>query len=250
VVADFQIGMWLDNSATVRRVVSRLAERRPALVLILGDFVYKGGDELEVGGRLGTLRDLLRPLSGSDIQTFAVLGNHDYGMSASNAEKDVRRAERVEALLQELGLQTLKNEAVALSLPGTDQATESVFYLVGIGAHIPKEDRPLVALAQLPADAPRLVMMHNPSSFDALPAGTAPLAIAAHTHGGQFRIPLTPSWSWLTFLREDKVHVDGWIQDYGAPGNRLYVNRGIGFSLLPMRLNAPPEVTLFTLEPG
>ena len=51
----------------------------------------------------------------------------------------------------------------------------------------------------------------------------------------------------MTFAVDDEVHADGWISDYGAPGNRLYVNRGIGFSVLPLRLNCPPELTWFTL---
>lgn len=91
-------------------------------------------------------------------------------------------------------------------------------------------------------------MMHNPDTFGRLPPSSAPLAVAGHTHGGQIRIPFTPEWSWITFKSEDEVHADGWIDDYGAPGNRLYVNRGIGFSVVPIRINAPPEITMFTLR--
>jgi hypothetical protein len=40
------------------------------------------------------------------------------------------------------------------------------------------------------------------------------------------------------------------VQAYGQPGNRLYVNRGIGFSLLPLRINCAPEITVFSLTPG
>jgi predicted MPP superfamily phosphohydrolase len=44
------------------------------------------------------------------------------------------------------------------------------------------------------------------------------------------------------------VYGDGWIKNYGKQGNNLYVNRGIGFSDIPIRINCPPEVTLFTLR--
>lgn len=54
----------------------------------------------------------------------------------------------------------------------------------------------------------------------------------------------------MSYARENEVHADGWIRNYGNEGNRLYVNRGIGFSVLPLRLNCPPELTLFTLRPG
>ena len=65
---------------------------------------------------------------------------------------------------------------------------------------------------------------------------------------GQVRLPFTPDWSWLTFAREDTIHADGWIDEYGEPGNQLYVNRGIGMSELPIRFNCIPELTFFTLE--
>jgi predicted MPP superfamily phosphohydrolase len=41
---------------------------------------------------------------------------------------------------------------------------------------------------------------------------------------------------------------DGWLLDAGAPGNRLYVNRGIGLSHLPLRIGCPPELTFFSLH--
>jgi len=123
-----------------------------------------------------------------------------------------------------------------------------LMYLVGIGSHWPNEDKPAVALAEVPELAPRFVMMHHPESFTLFPANTAPVAVAGHTHGGQIRLPFTPKWSWLTFTKEDRVHVDGWIDGYGQQSNHLYVNRGIGFSILPIRINCPPEITLFTLR--
>lgn len=75
---------------------------------------------------------------------------------------------------------------------------------------------------------------HNLSSFVGFPQGTSPLAVAGHTHGGQVRLSGTPEWSWLTYAEEDKVHTDGWIGGVGKPGNRLYANRGIGFSSVPI----------------
>jgi predicted MPP superfamily phosphohydrolase len=50
------------------------------------------------------------------------------------------------------------------------------------------------------------------------------------------------------WLSSEKVKADGWIDGYGQAGNRLYVNRGIGFSSLPPRINCRPELTFFTLR--
>ncbi|MEQ9484433.1 MAG: hypothetical protein RIG27_19410 [Coleofasciculus sp. F4-SAH-05] len=140
--------------------------------------------------------------------------------------------------------------AIAYLLPVVSAATQQrqlAVYLVGIGSHLANKDQPKDAIAQVPSTNPRIVMMHNPKSFPALPANTAPVAVAGHTHGGQIRLPFTPQWSWLA-LAKNWEHVDGWSDGYDVSGNNLYVNRGIGFSDLPIRLNCSPEVTLFTLQ--
>jgi predicted MPP superfamily phosphohydrolase len=97
------------------------------------------------------------------------------------------------------------------------------------------------------------VMHHHPASFAELPARSAPFAVAGHTHGGQVRLPLAPLTRHLTYAKEVKVMASGWIHDaridgYGQEGNDLYVSRGIGCSVVPMRLFCRPELTLFTLK--
>ena len=242
VIADLQVGMWLGNTWTIRRIVGRLIEERPAAVLIAGDFVYhpEGGPNDEVTHAA----ELLRPLVEAGVPAYAVLGNHDYQMPTAKAPKDAALAERVSAALETVGVQVLHNEVAPLSLP----RGAPPLYLVGIGPRIPDEDDVDAALAQLPDTAPRLTLMHHPDSFTLFPADSAPLAFAAHTHGGQFRLPFTPQWSWMAYSEADAVHTDGWIEGYGEAGNQLYVNRGIGFSVAPLRLNSTPELTLITLQ--
>ncbi|MCU0542249.1 MAG: metallophosphoesterase [Oscillatoriaceae cyanobacterium Prado104] len=244
-IADWQVGMWLGNTFTIRRIVGRLVEKRPAAVLIAGDFIYNAGDD--TSAEINTAIKLVRPLTAAGIPTYAVLGNHDFGMKEKNGNPDVAQATKLADSLKAAGVQVLENEAVALAFSDTTNQ-QTPLYLAGIGSHWANNDRPGLALAQIPDKSPRLVMMHHPESFAEFPANTAPVAVAGHTHGGQIRLPFTPEWSWLTFVKEDEVHVDGWIENYGKSGNRLYVNRGIGFSILPIRINCPPEVTLFTLQ--
>lgn len=252
-MADWQVGMWGANVATMRRAVDRLVEMRPAFVLIAGDFVYHtaAGDaeEVEKAARL------VRPLTETGIPVYAVLGNHDYGMRTPEGNSDEELARRLRAALDSAGAHVLENEAVALSLledsssSGRFPAPEEPLYLVGVGPDWPERAAVRKALAGVPERAPRIVMMHNPNSFAAFPAGTAPVALAGHTHGGQVRVPFTPQWTWMTYFKSDAVHAAGWIsKSYGQGENRLYVNRGIGFSLVPLRLNAMPELTYFTLQ--
>jgi predicted MPP superfamily phosphohydrolase len=249
-------------------MVDRLIKRKPAAVLIAGDFIYHPIEDEPEDVReefepsdyredaLEEIRqavDLIRPLVEAGIPVYAVLGNHDYGMETESAVAVPWLADLVTTSLSEIGIQVLRNQAVLIEPPNAAAAGERSpdlpFYLVGIGAHLARQDDVNLALTEVPAAAARLVLMHHPASFERIPAGQAPLALAAHTHGGQIRLPFLPEWTWLSYVKGEKVHADGWIDGYGKPGNRLYVNRGIGFSKVPIRINCRPELTMFTLRP-
>lgn len=243
VIADFQVGMWGANTGMARRAVREAVARRPAAVLLAGDFIYKpDADPREL---VREVTDILEPLARSGIPAYAVLGNHDWGLNRKHGSENPLAARRVLEGLERAGIRVLHNQAVPLAPPG---GVGTPLYVVGVGSRWAGEDRPAEALRGVPAGAPRVVLMHNPDSFQAIPAGMAPLAVSGHTHGGQVALPFLPAWSWLAITTRDEVHADGWAKGYGAPGNRLYVNRGIGFSTVAIRINAPPELTLFTLR--
>ena len=253
-IADLQVGMWLANTGTIRRIVARLVTERPALVLIAGDFIYR--PRADPGDMIARAVALVRPLPAAGIPTYAVLGNHDFGIDRRTAPKREQVARRLRAELDASGVRVLHNEAVPLPAPDARAASAAgsadapPLYLVGIGSAWAGEDRSAVTVGQVPAGAPRLVMMHHPYSFPALPPGSAPLAVAAHTHGGQVRPPLLSRWSRLGIVEEDTLPAMGWSEREvpGAPGNRLYVTRGIGFSIAPIRFNCRPELSVFTLR--
>ena len=239
-LADTQTGMWLDNLEMVEEAVDEAIEARPALALLAGDFVYKA-DSSVVRHAVA----LMRPLAAAGIPTVAVLGNHDYGMNRKDGEPDEALAASLRRQLEVAGIRVVENEHVAVPAPGGGPA----LHVVGVGSLWAGHSDPAIALVGLAPDAPRLALMHNPQSFQDFPAGTAPVALAGHTHGGQVRIPGLPRWSWLDIVREGEVAVDGWIPaGFGAAGNRLYVNRGIGFSTVPVRVNCRPELTTVTLR--
>jgi predicted MPP superfamily phosphohydrolase len=241
-ITDFQIGLWGDNRSTARRSVAKIIEAKPAAALISGDFIYHPGQNIEP--EIEAAVEILRPLVEADIPTYAVLGNHDYGMSSRSAAPDTETAQRLETALESAGVEVLENESVQLGLPDSNES----IYLVAVGSLWAKRDNVEQALSTVPSDSPRIAMMHNPDSFEKFPANSAPLAVAGHTHGGQIRIPGLPQWSWLRFTQKDKVYADGWAKGYGEPGNQLYVNPGIGMSYAPVRLFCPPELTFFTLR--
>ena len=255
VLADFQIGMWLANEGMVERALARVREEQPAALLIAGDFVFSPTDEeskpeaqeelkedtLEVQAQIKRMVTMLRPVLETGIPIYAVLGNHDYLKEEPESAGAPKVADALADALRMAGVTVLRNEAVVMKRQGNP------LYLGGIDSKYAGRARPTEVLAAIPGGAPRILLMHNPDAFQKLPANSAPLAIAGHTHGGQIRIPGLPSWSWMALKQKDEVTADGWIAGYGAPGNRLYVNRGIGFSVVPIRIACPPELTWFVL---
>ena len=261
-MADLQVGIFLDNSDTVERMVERIIKGNPALVILGGDFIYhptedddyeealgeyEAEDHLEAQDIINEVVGILRPLAKAGLQVYAVLGNHDYAMETESSLKLSWVAEQLTSSLEDTGIFVLQNQAVELTPDSSIPDNKSALTLVGIGPYYPREGNVDKALAGIADKAPRLIMLHNPELFPRIPAGQAPLALAGHTHGGQIRIPFLKSWSWLSIVKEGEAHSDGWIHDFGQPGNRLYVNRGVGFSDLPVRINCPPELTWITL---
>jgi predicted MPP superfamily phosphohydrolase len=238
VISDFQLGMWFANTGMVSTALETAVDAEPDAVLLGGDFVYSTEPDIET--QIDTLLELLAPLLESGIPTFAVLGNHDHAVGA---------ADELTAALEDAGIPVLLNEAAPL--PGPVEEPEQRLHVVGIGPETPGLADVDEALAAVPDDAPRVVLMHNPTVFDELPADAAPLALAGHTHCGQVTLPGSPNWSYIALTEEEKVVADGWAPaDHGAEGNRLFVTCGIGFSLAPIRINAPPQVAFFELQPG
>jgi predicted MPP superfamily phosphohydrolase len=98
------------------------------------------------------------------------------------------------------------------------------------------------ALAAPPADAPVVLLSHNPDVFPEVPERVS-LTISGHTHGAQVDLPLvrdrvTPSrfgahYTGGVFEERDRV---------------LFVSRGVGTSGLPVRFRAPPEVAVLELR--
>jgi uncharacterized protein len=155
-------------------------------------------------------------------------------------------ADPLTAGLRAAGVVVLHNEVAQVP---HDAGGSSALHVVGIAPTRPALADVEAALADLSPDAARVVMMHSPTVFPRLPAGAAPLAVAGHTHCGQVALPGSPRWSSVMLTEEEKVVVDGFAPaGYGAEGNTHFVTCGVGFTLVPVRINAPPQLVFFTLR--
>jgi uncharacterized protein len=238
VVSDLQLGMWFANTGMAEEAVATIVAEEPDVALLGGDFLYS--TDPGVDRQIDTLLQILDPLLHSGIPTFAVLGNHDHAVGA---------AEELTTALESAGVPVLRNEAAPV--PGLEGGPGGALHIVGVGPDLPGLADVDRALADVPDGAPRVVLMHNPTVFPDLPAHSAPLTLAGHTHCGQVALPGSPRWAYLALTSEERIVADGWAPEgYGATGNRMFVTCGIGFSLAPIRINAPPQVAFFDLRPG
>jgi uncharacterized protein len=243
--ADMQVGIWLANVDAVRRAVGKVVNARPSLVLLPGDFVYEADEDVDT--QMQKVVALLQPILDDSIPVYAALGNHDYSLMNEHSEQENAVARRVRIALDHAGVHMMDNQVRPLTMASTAaDGVNDTLYLAGVGEKWAKNDRAAETVAMIPRGAPRIIFMHDPDSFAKIPPGDAPFAIAAHTHGMQLGIPWLSDYLWRHYFSDTGSGVEGW-QD-GASGNRLYINRGIGFSIVPARVNAVPEVTVFTLK--
>lgn len=93
-------------------------------------------------------------------------------------------------------------------------------------------------------DTVNILLIHDTygGSFEHAAELGIDLKLAGHTHGGQLSLEFLRRG--LCLSRFETTYTSGW---YGKPGGQLYVNRGIGTTMIPIRLGARPEITVLEL---
>ncbi len=208
----------LDNRE--RHMISIMAMEKPDLIVITGDSL--GG----YGGTWQEVQRVYRQLH-APLGVWFVRGNWENN-------HNIRPARRERQFYEDSGVHLLVNAKAQLRpdawLIGLDDPSSGTVRL----------DR---ALAGVPASAYKIAAFHAPGYFDNI-AGHVNLVLAGHTHGGQVHIPFVPTF-WLP--EGSGPYVAGW---YAKDGTKMYVNRGLGWTALPIRFLCRPEITIITVEPN
>jgi len=226
-LSDVHAGSFALNERNLAKVVDWAGSLSPDLVILTGDTL----GELERSRPCLQLLARLEPPLG----TFAVTGNHEYGLGKS----PLARARDTSSLWQEAGVTLLQDTCVAL--PPRDGAS-----LLLCGADHLTGGHGLLRSSELSEPAKDsafpVLLTHAAPSSDSPLAKLFPLAFAGHTHGGQLRVP---SGTGLVPLhKEEHQHLSG-VHRWGA--GLMVVSRGVGVSFLPFRLLTRPEATLWRL---
>ena len=137
------------------------------------------------------------------------------------------------------GIIDLTNRGIALRRPGT------LFHIAGVG-DLWTDDQDLPrALSSVPEDGCAVLLSHNPDYLEDMDDRRVKLMLAGHTHGGQVDIPflgapVVPS-------KFGRRYASGLVE---RDWKRVYVTRGVGMSVMPVRFRCRPEVSLLTFEPA
>lgn len=222
-----------------RRLAAAAARERPGFIVLTGDSVDRR-DRLPALDEFMALLDPRTP-------KYAILGNWEHWAEVPRDE--------LAALYTRHGCRLLVNETARHETPAGAVAITGLDDLAG--------GRPDVRAALRgvePAPA-HLLLAHCPEFRDRLAHAAAPVELggsvmsegvdlarygiramlAGHTHGGQ-----VTAFGWAPLLPAGSGrYVKGWYRDEGEVP--MYVSRGVGTSMVPVRFGSVPELAVFTM---
>jgi predicted MPP superfamily phosphohydrolase len=218
-LTDLHAGIFMSREE-IRRYADQTIALHPDLLVLTGDFISNSVFFLP-----SCLEEMTRIQT--RYGTFATLGNHEHWYG---------NLSEVQAIFREFRIPLLNNTHEIV------QTEEGPFAVAGIDDL--RSGRPDLdgALAGLDSVVPTLLLSHRPEIFPRAAARGIPLTLSGHYHGGQVKIRLPGAD--LSFAHLMTPYPEGL---YRLKTCYLYVSRGIGTTFTPVRLNAPPEVTLIHL---
>jgi uncharacterized protein len=228
-LSDFHIGPFM-TSSDIRHVVEMTNALKPDLIVMTGDFITWDPDTQEAAVK--SVSGLKAPLG-----IYGCLGNHEMMTGTEASITALFAQNNVKILRQERAPIQVGKEC--LNMIGVDYEYRK--HRAPYGHHVVpgylENVKPLMA-----ADQVNILLSHNPNTFDRAAELGIDLSLSGHTHGGQIALNfISPD---LSLARLMTPYVKGHFQ---KPGGQLYVNRGIGTIGIPIRFDAPPEITMFEL---
>lgn len=219
VFSDLHMGQFKKNEWT-RRVVKEVNALKPDIVFILGDFVVTSSDEVKY-------LDGIEELSAT-YGVYAVTGNHDYHASA---------APEVIELLEKAGVEVIENETLNVEVNG------KVLRLAGV-SDIWFEGDVEKTMRSVQEEDSVILLAHNPDVVMEESAHRADAVLAAHTHGGQIRLPFIGSISAIP-TKLGHSYDEGW---FTYEGLKLFITSGVAESGTRARLFNSPEIVQMEIK--
>jgi predicted MPP superfamily phosphohydrolase len=210
----------LTNLEHIKRAIEISNDLRPDMFILTGDYVSHESEYIEpVAEVLGELKSV--------YGTFACLGNHDHWTNADLVTSSFRAA----------GINVLINEGFRLSAKGES------FWLCGVDDFMMGKTNLRAALKGSELDEMKLLLSHNPAVFKRAVYSNIDLVLSGHTHGGQVKLREPREKVFFPNMRRRLTSGLHRRKD-----SQIYITRGIGTVVLPVRYQCPPEISVLELR--
>jgi predicted MPP superfamily phosphohydrolase len=217
-ISDIHAGSYLGRLDLCRLFESISAEE-PDLVCLGGDLINSREHELE---KLCEPLSRLRPPLG----VFAVPGNHDHDYTG--------HIDSWRGFLEDRGVRVLLNRGERIERNGAG------LWLCGVDDLSVGDPDLDAALEGRNPNEPTVLLAHHPDYFRESVRRGVDLTLSGHTHGGQVML-----FGWVPVLHSEYgFHAGAFEHD----GCKMYVGRGLGVTVLPVRVGARSEVPIVTLR--
>ena len=200
----------------IARAVTVASQLKPDLVALTGDFVSHEAQYIApVAKVLGELR--------APHGVYACLGNHDHWTDPEAMTRE----------LEKNNIRVLINAGLRL------ESTDAPFWLCGVDDHMVGKTDLAAALKGAFPDEFKLLLAHNPVIFRRAARAGVDLTLSGHTHGGQVRVRDNDQ----RLIRRRRTAGLHRIKQ-----SHIYITRGIGTVVLPVRFQCPPEISVLELR--
>jgi predicted MPP superfamily phosphohydrolase len=198
------------------------------------DAIIITGDHLISGKRAGEFISYLSFIMG-DYPTFICLGNHEYKAFRNNHAGFLRFLNDI----RKTGARLLINDTAPI------YKNKKRYDIIGLDDY--REGIPDIetAMSSCSSDSVRIMIAHNPDQILEMSPGQVDYLFTGHFHGGQIRMPFRFE---LYIRRKDKLDKKGVIEGlHTIKGINMYINRGLGNSVVPLRFLARPEISVYII---
>ena len=206
-----------------QNLVGKVRDAKPDMIVITGDLIDSNRYNLE-----NSMNVVDQIVEFADV--YYVTGNHEV------ATNDVGR---IKEELTASGVHVLSNETVRITRDGESISLSGIEDpLMG------KEAAEMIPTSKVSSDLFSVLLAHRPEDFQAYVDAGMDITFSGHAHGGQFRIPLVGGLV---------APGQGYFPEYTAGiheqgESKLVVSRGLGNSIIPVRLFNLPEIVVVTLK--
>ena len=213
------------------KLIEMLSQTEPDIIVLTGDLIDSRNTDVETALDFARQAVEIAPV-------YYVSGNHEARVTAY---MDLKMG------LVSAGVIVLENQIVEITrgqehitLIGIDDPSFQESYLFGDAAGVTEQ---VIGDLQEASDGYTILLSHRPELFDVYVATGMDLVFSGHAHGGQFRLP---------FIGGLVAPNQGFFPEYDAgqfteEKTTMIVSRGVGNSIIPVRVNNRPEIVVVTL---